>query len=162
MKKWLILLPILLMLCACGRQQPTVIAGDAGETEVAYADLVHPIEAQTTLADEAIACEPLQKDGGVYGFEMRFRRSDAVDALLRDPENVYFGVLQTGKNKVAVPMEDIRILPDVSTDTLVLTLLLPQGSHLNTQNCTVSFYVSARAGDTDKALFCAEKTVDLS
>ena len=161
MKKWLILLPVLLMLCACGRQ-PTVIAGDAQETEVAYADLVHPIEAQTTLDDEEIACEPLQKDGGVYGFEMRFRRTDAVDALLRDPENVYFGVLQTGKNKTAVPMEDIRILPDVSTDTLVLTLLLPQGSRLNTKNCTVSFYVSARAGEMDKALFCAKKTGDLS
>lgn len=161
MKKVMICLVCLLVLCACGRE-PAVIAGDAAETEVAYADLDRPITAETTLDSEAVACVPLQKDGSVYGFEMRFRQSDAVDALLRDPENVYFGVLQSGKDKLPVPMEDIRILPDITTDAFVLTLLVPQGKKLHAQDCTVSFYIAAHADVADKALFCAEKTVDLS
>lgn len=160
MKIILICLACLLTLCACGRQ-PAVIAGDAGETEVAYADLDRPITAETTLDDEAVSCVPLQKDGSVYGFEMRFRQSDAVDALLRNAENVYFGVLQYGKDKLPVPMEDIRILPDITTDEFVLTLLVPQEKKLHTQTCTVSFYIAAHADSADKTLFCAEKTVGL-
>ena len=84
MKKLTVCLLCLLLLAACGKPSPTVIAGDAEESEAAYFDVGRPITAQTTLGDEAVTCKALQNDGGVYGFEMRFRQTEAVDALLSD------------------------------------------------------------------------------
>ncbi|MBQ7541614.1 MAG: hypothetical protein IJT44_04915 [Clostridia bacterium] len=163
MKKLLFLLALLLLCTACGKQQPpAVIAGDAEETEVSYIDLDQPISAQATPETDAVACKTLEKDGKMYGFELRFPKTLDVDEMLRSEQNYYFGVLQNGKKKLAVPMEEIRILPDVTTKELVATLLVPQGEKLSGGKWTVSFYVSAREGSAADALFAAEKEVDIS
>ena len=162
MKKIAVWIVCLLLLSACGRQPQRVIAGDADETEVLFLDPDQPISAQSTLEAEQIACTPLEKDGGVYGFELRFRQSADLDALLRSGENFYFGMLESGKKKLSVPMEDIRILTDIAAKSFVLTMLVPQDGTIHGGRWTVSFYISAREGSASDALFAAQKDVIIS
>jgi hypothetical protein len=160
----------MLLLASCGKPsaqpeqagQSAVESGVFEETEPTF-DLSAEIEteAQQPQAKE-LTCTALTRDGKVYGFEMRFRRTDAIDAMMRSADNFYFGVLQSGKKKIAVPTEEIRVLVDVPTDSFVLTLLVPLGEKLTRESVTVSFYISALADGTAKALFAAQQTVEIS
>ena len=107
-------------------------------------------------------CTALEKDGAVYGFEMRFRQSADTDALLRAPENYYYGVLTCGKKTVAVPTEQIRLLNDVPSGTFVATLLLPRGETISAKECTVSLCIAPREAAAQEVLFCVSKTVSLA
>lgn len=166
MKKLLLCALCLLLLASCGRQQePTVVAGDPDETNAEEAftiDLTAEIETAAEPTAKELSCEPLKKDGALYGFEMRFRRTDALEELMGSEDNFYFGVLQSGKKKIAIPIEEIRVLLDVPTDSFVVTLLAPQDEKLSGSSVTVSFYISARADGASKALFAAQQTVDIS
>ena len=163
MKKLFLCALCMLLFASCGKQTPTVVAGDTDEEEMMTLDLSAEIE---TAADQPQAkdasCTPLQKDGSIYAFEMRFRRTDAVDAQMASADNIYFGVVQCGKTKIAVPTEDIRVLVDVPTDSFVLTLLLPQDAKLSGEEATVSFNICAREDGTEKALFAVQQTANIS
>ena len=163
MKKFILCVVCLLLLASCGKQEPTIVAGDTDEEEMFTLDLAGEIVTEEAAPQaKETSCKPLEKDGSVYGFEMRFRRTDAIDAMMADPENYYFGVVQSGKTKIAVPTEEIRVLLDVPTDSFVLTMLLPKEEALPEAAATVSFYISSREGDTSKALFAAQEIVDIS
>ena len=162
MKKLFLCVICLLLLASCGKQPPTIVAGDTDEEEMFTIDLSGEIETAAGPQAKETTCAPLRKDGKLYGFEMRFRRTDAIDALMASADNVYYAVVQSDKTKIAVPTEDIRVLLDVPTDSFVLTLLVPQDRKLPGDSATVSFYVSARADGTAKALFAAQQTVDIS
>lgn len=174
MKKILLCVLCLLLLASCGKgQEQPDPAATAGET--AGEEIVVPppdetalevpdeivTEAQTPAAKE-LSCVPLEKDGAVYGFEMRFRRTNKIDTMMADPENFYFGVLQCGKKRITVPTEEIRVLLDVPTDSFVVTMLVPQGEKLKGDSATVFFHISVRADGASKALFTAQQTVDIS
>lgn len=163
MKRVFVLAAVLLaFLSACGSKEPMVVAGDPEETEVSYFQIDEPLSVVTKLEADKITCVPLEKDGTVYGFEMRFRKTADVDTLLKSEENFYFARLESGKKQLAVPMEEIRILPDITTNELVLTLLIPQGETVSGGKWTVSFYVSGREDGANTALLAAQKDVTIS
>lgn len=163
MKRWCLCLACALLLAGCTQRapEPAVIAGDPELTEASRLDVAADVHAETTLPQEEITVTALRRDADVYGFEMRFRRSRTLKSILSDPENLYFGVLDTGKQRIAVPMEEIRVLPDVPTGSFVVTLLVPQGEKLSGSKCRVGFYASARDGDPSNAHFAAEKDVQI-
>jgi hypothetical protein len=181
MKKLLLCILCLLLLASCGQkqEQPAQTSaagatGDAvdGEIDEAIFDLP-PDETSLDVPDEIVteaqapaakelSCVPLEKDGDVYGFEMRFRRTDKIDAMMASTDNFYYGTLQHGKKKITVPTEEIRVLLDVPTDSFVVTMLVPQGEKLKGNDATVSFYISARSDGASKALFSAQQAVDFS
>ncbi len=162
MKKLILCAAVLLLLASCGRQpEPIVVAGEPDETEASTIDLSAEIVTAAEQAAKALPCKPLEKEGGVYAFEMRFRRTNAIDEMMASEDNFYFGVLQCGKKKLAVPIEEIRVLLDVPTDSFVVTMLVPQDAKLS-GSVSVSFYISARADGASKALFAAQQTVDIS
>lgn len=162
MKRLFLCALCLLLLASCGKQPQTIIAGDAVEDEVSTIDLSGEIVTAAEPAAKELACEPLRKDGAVYGFEMRFRRTNAIDELMQTTDNFYFGVLQCGEKKIAVPTEEIRVLLDVPTDSFVVTLLVPQGAKLSGGSATVSFYIASRAKGAAEALFAAQQAVEIS
>ncbi len=180
MKRILLCVLCLLMLASCGKpsaqtdpaQQPdrteqTQLPAQTDEGEVfiepdSELDLSGEIEIAQGPAAKELSCTPLKKDGKVYGFEMRFRRTDAIETLMASAENFYFGVIQRGKKKIAVPTEEIRVLLDVPTNAFVLTLLMPSDKKLSGDSATVSFYISSRRDGASKALFAAQQTVDIS
>ena len=174
MKKLVLCALCLLLLASCSAgTQPTEQSTDVGESnreeyielppDETALDVPDEIETQAEQpAAKELSCKALRKDGAVYGFEMRFRRTDAIEAMLSDTENFCFGVLQRGKKRIAVPTEEIRLLPDVPTDSIVVTLLVPQGEKLRGDSVRVSFCISARADGASKALFTAQQTVDIS
>ncbi len=162
MKRLLLCVLCLLLLASCGQKPQQIVAGEAGDEDAVAIDLSHEIVTAAQPAAEQTACEALRKDGAVYGFEMRFRFTDAIDALMAAEENFYFGVLQCGGKKTAVPTEDIRVLVDVPTGMFVLTLLVPQDTKLSGRKADVSFYICARADGASKALFAAQQAVDIS
>lgn len=172
MKKILLCALCLLLLASCGKGQTqpdeTAISGVTEEEPIelppdeTVLDVPDEIETAAEPAAKEIVCEPLEKDGAVYGFEMRFRRTNAIDEMMASPDNFYFGMLQQGKKKITVPTEEIRVLLDVPTDSFVVTLLVPQGEKLHGGSAAVSFYISARADGASKALFTAQQTVDFS
>lgn len=178
MKKWFLCALCLLLLASCGRRQEqpgqTQTAAEAVSEEIGEEipelppdetalDVPDEIvtEAQSPVAKE-LSCKPLEKDGDVYGFEMRFRRTDTLDTMMASTDNFYFGVLQRGKKRITVPTEEIRVLLDVPTDSFVVTMLVPQGEKLRSGDVTVAFYISARADGASGALFTAQQTVDIS
>lgn len=181
MKKLLLCALCLFLLASCGKQQEQpgqATAAGAADSAVdgeIDAEMIEPPPDETALdvpdeivteaqapAAKEISCEPLEKDGAVYGFEMRFRRTDKIDAMMASTDNFYYGVLQQGKKKITVPTEEIRVLLDVPTDSFVVTMLVPQGEKLKGSEAAVSFYISARADGAAKALFSAQQTVDFS
>ncbi len=162
MKKLFLCTLCLLLLASCGRQPQAVVSGDADMEDETVIDLSAEIETAAEPAAKEVTCVPLRKDGRIYAFEMRFRFTDAIDALMASENNFYFAVLQCGKTKIAVPTEEVRVLLDVPTDSFVLTILVPQGEKLSGGSATVSFYISAGADGPNKALFAAQQTVDLS
>ena len=177
MKKLFLCALCLLLLASCGKrpEQPEPSA-PAGETVSADPDdaviLPPPDETLLDVPDEIVtaaeptakelSCVPLEKDGAVYGFEMRFRRTNTIDTMMASADNFYFGKLQCGKKKITVPTEEIRVLLDVPTDSFVVTMLVPQGEKLRGDEATVSFYISAHADGGSKALFTAQQAVDIS
>ena len=162
MKKLFLCVICLLLLASCGKQPPTIVAGDTDEEEMFTIDLSGEIETAAEPAAKELSCAPLEKDGAVYGFEMRFRRTNAIDTMMASTDNFYFGKLQCGKKKITVPTEEIRVLLDVPTDSFVVTMLVPQGAKLKSGETTVSFYISARSDGASKALFLAQQAVDFS
>ena len=167
MKKGILCALCLLLLASCGRQTDgtvvsTTAAGEVIEEGLSMIVLPDEIETETGTTAEEVTCELLEKDGKVYGFEMRFRRTNALEALLSTTDNFCFGVLQCGKKRIAVPTEEIRLLVDVPTDCYVATLLVPQGEKLSGSSATVSFHISAHADGVSKTLFTAQQTVDIS
>ncbi len=163
MKKWMLCLICLLLLAGCGKAvpAPAVVAGDPEETDVSRLDLAAEISAETLLTGDDVTVSPMGKEGKVYAFEMRFRRSQTLESLLSDPENLYFGVIEFGGERMAVAMEGIRILPDVPTDSFVITLLVPAGQTLSGGTCRVCFYSAARSGNPGSAHFGAEKEIQI-
>ena len=164
MKKWFVCLLCLLLLAGCGKAspEPAVVAGDPEQTEASRLDLAAEIHAETKLSGDDVQVEPLEKEGVVYGFDMRFRKTASVDSILSNPENLYFGVLECGKQRIAVAMEEIRVLPDIPTGSLVVTLLVPEGAKLSGDVCRVCFYAAARDGSPENALFGAEKEAKIA
>lgn len=177
MKRIILCVMCLLLLASCGKGQTQPGETAAGETvsgtideapvelppDETVLDIPDEIvtEAQAPAAKE-ISCKPLEKNGAVYGFEMRFRRTDRIDTMMASADNFYYGTLQNGKKRITVPTEEIRVLLDVPTDSFVVTMLVPQGEKLRGDSATVSFYISARADGASKALFSAQETVDFS
>ena len=160
MKKIVLCVLCLLLLASCGTKPQTVVEGNADEEELFTIDLSAEIETEASQPQaKETTCTPLEKDGKVYGFEMRFRRTDA---MMASPDNFYFAVLQSGKTKIAVPTEEIRVLLDVPTDSFVLTLLVPTEKKLPSGSVTVSFYISSREDGASRALFAAQQTIDIS
>ncbi len=168
MKRILLCVLSLLLLASCGKSHGQQGPGTtAGETigvppDETVLDVPAQIETATEHAAKELSCEAFKKDGAVYKFEMRFRRTNAIDAMMADPDNFYFGVLQCGKKRIVVPTEEIRVLLDVPTDSFVVTLLVPQNEKLRDSSTTVSFYISAREDGAGKSLFTAQQTVDIS
>jgi hypothetical protein len=176
MKKLLLCALCLLLLASCGRRQEQpgqatgaeTTGGTAGEAIVdlppdeTALDVPDEIETAAEPAAKELSCVPLEKNGAVYGFEMRFRRTNTIDTMMASTDNFYFGMLQRGKKRIAVPTEEIRVLLDVPTDSFVVTMLVPQGEKLKSGETTVSFYISARTDGASKALFAAQQTVDIS
>ena len=119
------------------------------------------LTAAETMDSADVTCAPLERDGKVIGFEMRFLQSPKLDALFSDRENMYFGVVKCGKKAIGIPMEQVRILTDRETDEFVLTLLLPSGEKLSGKACTASFYTAKRNAQTGDALLCAKKEISL-
>ena len=155
----------LCMLCvgslsACGvltrPNAPTAVSGILDEAFTLPDDL-SAITAAETLNEADVTCVPLEQDGKVIGFEMRFLQSDKLDALFSDQDNMYYGVLACGKQTVGVPMEQIRILTDSETREFVITLLVPSGEKLTGRTCAVAFYTAARNDPIQNTLFCANK-----
>ncbi len=161
MKRILLCAVCLLLLASCGRQ-PAIVAGDTDEEEMFTLDLSGEIETAAQPQAKDPSCKTLEKDGAIIGFEMRFRRTDAIDTLMASPDNFYFAVVQCGKTKTVVPTEEIRVLVDVPTDSFVLTLLVPKDTKFSESSATVSFYISSRADGASKALFAVQETVDIS
>lgn len=163
MKKILLCAACLLVLAGCGTQSKTNVPSEVplveGETLLTVPESV---PAQTTVPDEKVSVKTLEKDGTVYGFELRFPQDPATERLLSDPENFYYGVLENGKKSTAVPTEDIRVLTDIKTHEFVVTLLLPADSTLSGRQCTVSLCVSPRKADARQVLFRAEKELQIS
>ena len=171
MKKILLCVLCLLLLASCGKapeQADTTAAGEVIDDVEALPpdetalDVPDEIETAAEPAAKELSCKRLEKDGRIYGFEMRFRRTNAIDTMMADPENFYFGVLQCGKKRITVPTEEIRVLLDVPTDSFVVTMLVPQGEKLRGDSATVIFCISARADGASKALFTAQQAVDIS
>lgn len=148
----------LMLLASCAKQAPSppVIAGEESETVTAV-DL-RDIAAAEMLDEAQIVCTAKMRDGGVYGFEMRFPRTQHLHELFSDAENLYYGVVSDGGRLLSVPMEQIRILTDETTREFVITLLLSEGDTAGGGKSTVSFYVAPRDGDPTEALFGAQKT----
>lgn len=155
---WLFILCMALLLTAgCGKPSDPPSVSEEGITALSEAQT-----APSALPEDKVTCSALEKDGEVYGFELRFRRSDDTDALLRAPENYYYGVLTCGKKTVAVPTEQIRLLNDVPSGTFVATLLLPRGETISAKECTVSLCIAPREAAAQEVLFCVSKTVPLA
>lgn len=161
MRKIVLCVLCLLLLASCGRQ-PAIVSGDTDEEEMFTLDLSGEIETAAQPQAKETTCKLLEKDGARIGFEMRFRRTDAIDTLMASPDNFYFAVVQCGKTKTIVPTEEIRVLVDVPTDSFVLTLLVPKETKYPQNSATVSFYISSREEGASKALFAAQETVDIS
>lgn len=160
MKKILLCVLCLFLLSSCGKaqEQPVVIADDGGEGETFTIPYRSEITADETLDAAQITCKPLHNaDGDHNGFEMRFPKTDALDTMLSDPANLYFGCARNGKCYVSVPTESVRILVDGETNEFVVTMLIPVGE-LTGNACSVSFLLISRS-DPTHALFCAEKDV---
>ena len=153
----LLLSVFLMVLAGCGQQSAQPIVSEEGITALTEAQT-----APSAIPQEQVQCTALEKDGAVYGFEMRFRQSEDTDALLRAPENYYYGVLTCGKSTVSVPTEEIRILTDIQTKSFVVTLLLPKGETLSGGECTVSLCIAPREAAEKGVLFCVSKDVSLS
>lgn len=145
-------------LAGCGKSSdPTTAVSEEGITALSEAQT-----APSALPEDKVTCTALEKDGEVYGFELRFRRSADTDALLRSPENYYYGVFTCGEKTIAVPTEQIRLLDDVPSGTFVATLLIPKAETIRTKECTVSLCVAPRETTAQEVLFCVSKTVSLS
>ena len=157
-----LLAAVLLLLAGCGKTaadaptEQTMIAADV----TLPADL-SAVTAAETLDGDDVTCELLERDGEAIGFEMRFLQSARLDALFADPENMYYGVADCGKEPIGIPMEQVRILTDDRTHEFVLTLLLPSGGKLSGSACAVAFYTAARSSPAENALFCARQEISL-
>ena len=158
------------LLAACGgtaqsaepsSAQPSAVSETLEDGMYTMPSDLAELTAAETMDGADVTCVPLERDGKVIGFEMRFLRSAKLDALFSDGENMYFGVVRCGKKQIAVPMEQVRILTDGETNEFVLTLLLPSGEKLSGRTCTVSFYTAKRNMQTGDALFCAKKEISL-
>lgn len=145
-----------LALAGCAAQSAQPAVSEEGITELAAVQT-----APSALPQEDVQCTVLQKDGTVYGFELRFRQSADTDALLRSPENYYYGVFTCGKKTIGVPTEEIRILTDAQTKAFVVTLLLPKGQALSGGECTVSFCIAPREAAEKDVLFCVSRDAEL-
>lgn len=169
MKKILLCAACLLLLTGCGAKTgasapdkaTTLSADPAGIEGETHMTLPESADAETTAPDEKVSGQALEKDGKVYGFELRFPQNQTAEKLLSDPENYYFGILECGKKRAAVPTEDIRVLTDITTHEFVVTLLLPADYKLSGKRCTVSLCVSPRKTDAQTMLYKAEKEIQI-
>ena len=162
MKRILLCAACLLMLAGCGAQGKTNAQTEASPVEgETLLTLPETVQAQTTAADEKTSGKALEKDGAVYGFELRFPQSPAAEKLLADPENYYCGILENGKKRAVVPTEEIRVLTDIKTHEFVVTILLPADFRLSGKYCTVSLCVLPRDAKTQDVLFEASEKIQI-
>lgn len=162
MKRFLfVLLAAVCLFASCGRKAPQPVVETPEETEVFSVNPDTSIKAENVLPSEKADCGVFEKDGKSIGFEMRLRKTVELDKNLSNPDNLYYGVVDFEGKRSVIPMEQIRILPDIETGELVITLLLPDGVKFSGKSCVVSFYISQRDGAEGTAIFEATQNVAL-
>ncbi len=124
------------------------------ESEMFF-DLSGDVAAEKEVAEAT--CKANVSDGMVSSYEMRFSRKEELDEYLAAGENIYFASVDYGSGSVAIPMDNIKILSDITTNEYVLTLVPVDGSAeaARATGSEVRFYIAPKGAESSYVLFMA-------
>ena len=129
-------------------------AGYGDEENTVIIDPFVEVTAKTTISGDDVSCELFEENGEILGFIMRFSKNALEDAVLSNPDNVYYArVSESDEAKKIIPLEEIQISEDKKTNQYAIKMLYPtneKGEFL------VDFCLAERENAKESLIFCAK------
>ena len=131
-----------------------LVAGYGDEENTVIIDPFVEVTAKTTISGDDVSCQVFEENGEILGFIMRFSKTALEDAVLSNPDNVYFAkVSESDEVTKIIPLEEIQISEDKAMNQYVIKMLYPTNKK---GELSVDFCLAERENVKESLIFCAK------